>query len=674
MAGKKPAEKKTASKKLAGSKNKSFLKTGEDKADNNIKLADNKVKLAFPGNVQAEFAKGVKAEEVIKQHFKKDSAKTLGAKINGRVIDLSLPIEESGDFETITFEDDAGLDMFRHSSSHVMALAVKRLYPQVKVAIGPPIEDGFYYDFDNLKISDEDLPKIEEEIKKVIHEKLAFVRREVSKEEALKLFKDEPYKRDLINDLPAGEKITTYKLGEFEDLCRGPHVTNSGVIGAIKLLKVAGAYWRGDSKNKMLTRIYATSFPEKKMMEDYLAKRAEAEKRNHVKIAKEMGLFSIHEEGPGFPFFHPKGMVIWNILLDFWREEHSKEGYVEIKTPIILNKRLWQTSGHWDYYRDSMYTLKIDEQDYAIKPMNCPGGMLWYKEKLHSYKELPLRVGEVGLVHRHELSGVLNGLFRVRCFHQDDAHIFMTEEQIKDEVLRVLNLADRFYKVFGLSYHLELSTKPEKHVGTDEQWELATQGLKAALDSTGKEYKMNPGEGAFYGPKIDFHLKDAIGRTWQCGTIQLDMSFPERFDLTYEGKDGKRHRPVMIHRVIYGALERFLGILIEHYAGKFPLWLNPVQVKILPIAERHMNYGKKVADEMRKSGLRVEIDERSETTSKKVRDAQFERVNYILVVGDKEVQNNSVNVRTRNNEVLGERKVDELIKELLIEVKEKTIK
>jgi len=637
--------------------------------------AKGKIKLVFPDKSQEEFAKGIKAEEVVKQKFKKDLAKALGAKISNKVIDLSLPVEESGDFEIIIFEDDAGLDLFRHSSSHVMALAVKRLYPQVKVAIGPPIEDGFYYDFDNLKISDADLPGIEEAIKKVIQEKLAFVRREVSKEEALKLFKDEPYKIDLINDLPAGEKITTYKLGEFEDLCRGPHVSDSGVIGAIKLLKVAGAYWRGDSSKKMLTRIYATSFPDKKMMEEYLAKIEEAKKRDHRKIGQDMGLFMFHDYTPGSTFFHYKGAIVYNELLKFLREEYVKRGYQEVITPLLYDKALWETSGHWEHFRETMFILTVDGRECALKPMNCPSHCLMYKSSMRSYRELPLRIADFAPLHRNELRGVLGGLTRVRKFSQDDAHLFCTIEQIPDEIDALIDFTKFiFTDVFKMSYRFELSTMPEKAMGSREVWEKAEKALESSLKKNNLAYKINPGEGAFYGPKIDLKIKDSLDREWQCATIQLDFNLPERFDLEYEGKDGRRHRPVMIHRALLGSLERFIGVMLEHFAGKLPLWLNPVQVKILPISERHFDYAKKVADEIKKAGLRVEMDERSETTSKKVRDAQVERVNYILVVGDKEAQNNSVNVRTRNNEVLGEKKVAELVREFLGEVREKAIK
>jgi threonyl-tRNA synthetase len=562
------------------------------------------------------------------------------------------------------------IETLRHSASHMLAAAVKKMFPKAKLGIGPAIEDGYYYDFDITPFTPEDLKNIEREMNNIIRSKLEFKKKTISKQEAKKLFKDEPYKLELIEELP-GKTVSIYTSGEFIDLCKGPHVDNSKELKAFKLTKISGAYWKGDSKNKQLQRIYGVVFKEKAELKKYITLIQEAEKRNHVKLGKELDLFSIHQEGPGFPFFHDKGLRIWNILVDFWRQEHKKAGYTEQKTPIILHRALWETSGHWENYKENMYTLKIDNQDFAVKPMNCPGGMLLYKEKTRSYKDLPLRAGEIGLVHRHELSGVLNGLFRVRAFHQDDAHIFMTEDQIKEEILGVIKLSDKFYKVFGLTYHLELSTRPEKSIGTDKQWETATKGLKAALESTKKEYNVNEGDGAFYGPKIDFHLTDAIGRTWQCGTIQLDMSLPERFDLTYEGKDGKKHRPVMIHRVIYGSLERFLGILIEHYAGKFPMWLSPVQVKILTIADRFNKYAEKIKQQMEESGLRVELDERAESISKKVRDAQIQKINYIIVVGEKEEKDSTVAIRTRDNKIHNDKKVDKFIEELLEEIEKK---
>ncbi|MBW3022519.1 threonine--tRNA ligase [Candidatus Woesearchaeota archaeon] len=567
------------------------------------------------------------------------------------------------------FGTKEGKEIFWHSSSHLLAQAVKKLFPDAVLTIGPAIENGFYYDFDFRPFTPEDLKKIEDEMKKIVHEKLKIEKVEMTKEEAKKTFKSNPYKLELINE--AEGKISAYKQGEFIDLCKGPHLDSTSEIKAFKLMKTSGAYWRGDAKNKQLQRIYGISFPDRKMLQDYLTQLAEAEKRDHRKIGKELDLYSFHEEAPGMAFFHAKGMVIWNNLLGFWREEHRKAGYVEIKTPIILNKKLWLQSGHWDHYKDNMYFTKIDEQDYAVKPMNCPGGMLVYKERLHSYRELPLRAAEVGLVHRHELSGVLSGLFRVRSFHQDDAHIFCTEEQMEKEVQAIINLVDKVYRVFGFTYHLELSTKPEKAMGTKQMWDKAENSLKKALESKKLNYKINPGDGAFYGPKIDFHIKDAIGRTWQCATIQLDFQMPEKFDLTYEGQDGKKHRPVMLHRVIYGSLERFIGVLVEHYAGKFPMWLSPVQVILLPIADRHIDYCKDVAKKYFDAGIRVEVDDKAETTPKKVRNAEMQKVNYILVVGDKELENKTVNVRTRDNKILGEKKVDEFLKQILKEVEER---
>jgi threonyl-tRNA synthetase len=631
------------------------------------------MKITFPDGSSKDVEKGMTALEIVKQHVGEGLARAaLAAKLDDELIDLTTPIEKGGKLQIITWKDKEGKEIMRHSTSHVMAAAVKRLFPEAKLGIGPAIEDGFYYDFE-VSLKEDDLAKIESEMKKIIKEKQDFVREEVSKKEALKLFKEEPFKVELIKELK-DETISVYRNGSFIDFCRGPHLPHTGMVGSFKLTKLAGAYWKGDSSKAMLTRIYGIVFPTKHELEAHLQMLEEAEKRNHVKLGKELDLFSVHPEGPGFPFFHANGMIIWNELLNFWRDEHKKAGYLEVKTPIILNKNLWVTSGHWENYRHNMYELKIDNQEFAVKPMNCPGSMLLYNERLHSYRELPLRMGEIGLVHRHELSGVLNGLFRVRAFHQDDSHIFMTKDMIKDEVLGVINLVDKFYKVFGLTYNLELSTRPEKSVGTDELWESATTALKAALDSTGRKYKINEGEGAFYGPKIDFNINDALGRTWQCATIQLDMALPERFDLTYEGQDGKKHRPVMIHRVVYGAIERFMAILIEHFAGKFPLWLSPVQVILLPIADRHKEHCESVKKKLEDAGLRVEIDDRAETTNKKVRDAEVRKINYILVIGDKEVGNRTVNVRTRDNEILGEKDADSLIKELLAEIREKKIK
>ncbi len=562
-----------------------------------------------------------------------------------------------------------------HSSSHIMAEAVKEFYPKAKFAIGPPIEEGFYYDFDvEEPFTPADLKKIEKKMKGLVGKNEKFVRKEISFEEAKKLFRGQPYKLELIEELKkAGEKnVSIYNSGSFTDLCKGPHLESSEPIKAIKLLKVAGAYWKGDEKNKMLQRIYGISFPEKSMLNEWVRQREEAEKRNHIKLGKELDLFSMHEESPGSPFFHARGMVIWNELAQLWRKEHLKKGYEELNTPVILKKELWERSGHWDHYKENMYFTKVDEEDYAIKPMNCPGGILIYQTKRHSYKDLPIRAGEMGTVHRHELSGVLNGLFRVRKFTQDDAHIFCTEEQIEEEIIGVIDLVDYFYtKIFGFDYHVELSTRPEDAMGSKKIWDTAENALKGALKKKGMKFKINEGDGAFYGPKIDFHIKDSLGRTWQCATIQLDFAMPEKFDLQYIGKDDKPHRPVMLHRVIYGSMERFLGILIEHYAGAFPLWLSPVQIALIPIADRHAKYAEKIRDGMLEKGLRVELDARSETVSYKVRDWQKQKANYILVVGDKEQGNGTVTVRTREGKILGEKKVEEFIANTLKEIEEK---
>ena len=548
------------------------------------------------------------------------------------------------------FNTHHGKDIFRHSTSHILAHAIKRLYPKALPTIGPPIEDGFYYDFDNLKINDKDLEKIEQEMYKIVKENNKFKKKDVSKAEAKKLFKDNKYKLELIAELP-GKTVTTYTEGDFTDLCKGPHVADTSVIQAIKLKNVAGAYWRGDSKNKMLTRIYGISFPDKKMLRQYLHLQAEAEKRDHRKLGKQLDLFSFHDEAPGMAFWHPKGTIIFNELLKYWREEHKKDGYHETMTPIILCKSLWLTSGHWDHYKDDMYFSNIDNKETAIKPMNCPGGMLIYKSNIHSYKEFPLRMAEIGLVHRHELSGVLHGLMRVRAFHQDDAHIFMTEEQIEDEVLNVIKLLERMYNHFGLGCHVELSTRPEKYIGTIAVWNKAEAKLKKVLETHKKPFVINEGDGAFYGPKIDFHIKDSLGRTWQCGTIQLDMSMPERFDLTYESQNGRKKRPVMIHRTVYGSLERFAGVLIEHFGAKFPLWLSPVQAVLMPITDKHFKHCYKLAEQMKEQGIRVEVDDRSESTGKKVRDAQLQKIPLIINIGDKEIEKNTLAVRTLDGKV-----------------------
>lgn len=568
------------------------------------------------------------------------------------------------------------LEKIRHSTSHIMAYAVREIFgDRIKFAIGPTIEDGFYYDFDlgDQTFSPEDLKKIEKKMNEIIKRKLPFEKSELSIDDALTKMSDQPYKQELIKDLATkGETVVSfYQVGEFIDLCRGPHVENTSELGDFKLIKIAGAYWRGDSNNKMLQRIYGVAFSSAQDLKDYLLLLEEAEKRDHKKLGKELGLFSFHEEGPGFPFFKPKGMVVWNELLNYWRELHQSAGYSEIKTPIMLSRKLWETSGHWENYRENMYETKIDDLEYAIKPMNCPGGMLMYKEDLHSYRDLPLRWGEIGLVHRHELSGVLSGLFRARVFHQDDAHIFMRPEQIKEEILGVLGLVEKTYSTFGLDYHLELSTRPEKSIGSDEAWKIATDGLIGALNETGKQYKINEGDGAFYGPKIDIHIKDALGRTWQCGTIQLDMNMPERFDLSYIDSDGQEKRPIMIHRVIYGSVERFLGILIEHYAGALPTWLTPTQAIVIPVSEKFNDYGQKITEQLKNSGLRAEIDDNQESLGKRIRNAEKEKIPYILVVGEKEVENKSVAIRKRGNEDQGTMKITEFIENIKKEITEK---
>ncbi len=571
----------------------------------------------------------------------------------------------------LTFSDPEGREIFRHSSSHLMAQAIKELYPDAKLAIGPAIEDGFYYDIDlPQSLSPEDLKKIEKKMKEIVKKNYPIERIEMSLEEAKEYYRKEnnPYKLEILEEIH-DDTVSFYKQGEFMDLCRGPHLSSTGKIKAFKLLSIAGAYWRGDEKNKMLQRIYGTSFPTREELDEYIKRLEEAKKRDHRKIGKEMDLFSLHEEGPGFPFFHPKGMVLWNILLDFWRKEHEKAGYVEIKTPIILNKELWIRSGHWDHYRENMYFTEIDGKEYAIKPMNCPGGMLVYKSSLHSYRELPIRMAEIGLVHRHELSGVLHGLMRVRAFNQDDAHIYMTPEQIKDEIKGVIRLADKIYNVFGFDYHVELSTKPENAMGSDEIWDRATNALREALEDLGKEYKINEGDGAFYGPKIDFHLKDSIGRTWQCGTIQLDFMMPERFDLTYINEKGERVRPVMLHRTIYGSIERFMGILIEHYAGVFPVWLAPEQIRILPVTTRNNEYAQKILSRLLENGFRANVKLENEKIGAKIRDAELARVPYMLIVGDREEEGNTISVRRKGEGDLGSFKLEEFIERVKEEIK-----
>jgi len=597
--------------------------------------------------------------------------------VNGKTVDLSYKLMEDCELSILKFEDSEGSHAFRHTSSHIMAQAVKRLFPDVQLAIGPAIDNGFYYDFDtDHKFVPEDLEKIEAEMNRIIKEDLRLERFEMPRSEAIKFMaeKGENYKVELINDLPEDAIISFYRQGDFVDLCAGCHVSSTKEVKSIKLLSLAGAYWRGDEKKKMLQRIYGTSFPKASMLEEYINMLEEAKKRDHRKLGKELGLFALMEEGPGFPFMLPKGMVVKNNLLKYWREVHDAANYVEVETPIILNRKLWETSGHWFHYKDNMYTVIIDEEDFAIKPMNCPGGMLVYKTELRSYKDFPMRVGEIGRVHRHELSGALHGLMRVRAFTQDDAHIFMLPEQIKEEIINVVNLIDEVYKTFGFSYHVELSTRPEKSMGSLEDWKHAEDSLQGALEELGIDYKLNPGDGAFYGPKIDFHLRDSIGRTWQCGTIQLDMQLPQRFELTYIGRDGEKHQPIVIHRVAFGSIERFMGILIEEFAGKFPAWLAPVQVKLLTIADRHLSYAEEVSKKLRAKGIRVEMDDRAEKIGYKIREAQLEKGPYMLIIGDKEAELGQVSVRSRDIGELGSISVDAFAETLLAEIAERALK
>ena len=595
--------------------------------------------------------------------------------VDGERVDLRTVVDKDCTLNILTAKDEGGLATLRHTASHVMAQAIKRLYPEAKLAIGPSIADGFYYDLDFASpIAAEDLEKIEAEMKKIVKEALPIERFTLPRNEAIALMKEkeEPYKVELIEDLPEGEEISFYRQGDFTDLCAGPHLMNTKEIGkAYKLTSIAGAYWRGDEHNKMLTRIYATAFGKKEELEAYLTMLEEAKKRDHRKLGKELGLFMMHDAGPGFPFFLPKGMVLKNTLLDYWRQLHKKAGYVEISTPIILNRSLWETSGHWDHYKNNMYTTVIDGQDYAIKPMNGPGGVLTYASEPRSYRDLPLRMGELGIVHRHEKSGQLHGLMRVRCFTQDDAHIFMTPEQIKDEIMGVAKLINEVYTLFGFKYHVELSTRPEDSMGSDEDWEMATEGLRSALDALGLDYVVNEGDGAFYGPKIDFHLVDAIGRTWQCGTIQLDFQLPQRFELEYQGADGEKHRPIMIHRVVFGSIERFIGILIEHFAGAFPTWLAPVQVKVLPISDKYADYAEKVRKQLDDAGIRVEVDTRAEKIGYKIREAQMQKVPYMVIVGQKEEEEGLVSVRSRFAGDEGQKNPEEFIKALKEEIDSK---
>lgn len=624
-----------------------------------------------------EFSSPVSAADVTKEISMGLYRNACSCKINGEVKDLRTVINNDCEFEVLTFDNTDGKKTFNHTASHIMAQAVKRLYSDVKLTIGPAIEDGFYYDFDVEKpFSPEDLEKIEKEMKAIVKEGLQIEKFELSPDEAIKLMeeKNEPYKVELIKEhAEKGEPISFYKQGEFTELCAGPHLMDMKVVKAFKLTNCTGAYWRGDAKNKMLCRVYGTAFPKAAMLEEHLQMLEEAKKRDHRKIGKELELFTIMEEGPGFPFFLPKGMILKNTLVDYWREIHREAGYDEIQSPMMLNRALWERSGHWDHYKENMYTTVIDDTDFAIKPMNCPGGILVYKTKMHSYKELPLRMGELGLVHRHELSGALHGLMRVRCFTQDDAHIFMTREQIKDEIKGVVSLIDKVYSTFGFEYHIELSTQPEDSMGAKEDWDIATEALRNAITELGYDYEVNEGDGAFYGPKLDFHLTDCLGRTWQCGTIQLDFQLPERFELEYIGADGEKHRPIMIHRVVFGSIERFIGILTEHFAGAFPTWLAPVQVKLLPIADRHLDYLYDVKKALEAKGIRCEIDDRSEKMGFKIRAAQLEKIPYMVIAGDKDIENGTISVRSRKDGEQGAVTLDEFIKNIMEEIETKAL-
>lgn len=610
------------------------------------------------------FPDGISLFESVKQLSNSLAKKVLVAKVNGKVTDLREPIVDGTTVDFLTFDDQAGKDTLRHTASHIMAQAIQHLFKDVKFAIGPSIENGFYYDIDTEhRFTQDDFAAIEAEMAKIVKENLPLTREVVSRADALKLFKEagQDYKVELIEELPEEEEISLYRQGDFVDLCAGPHCAKTGQVKSFKLQTVAGAYWRGDEHNKMLQRIYGTAFEKKEDLDAYLTMLAEAEKRDHRKLGKQLDLFSFHEEGPGFPFFHPKGMILRNNLLAFWHEIHNNADYDEISTPLILNRQLWEQSGHWDHYRDNMYFTTIDDQPYAIKPMNCPGGILVYKSNVHSYRDFPMRMAELGIVHRHELHGALHGLFRVRCFTQDDAHIFMLPSQMKQEISGVMDLFDKAYRQFGLEYHVELSTRPKDSMGSDEIWELATKTLHDVVEERHIPYVINEGDGAFYGPKLDFHLKDSIGRTWQCGTIQLDMLMPERFDMTYVGEDGQKHRPVMVHRACFGSIERFIGIITENYAGAFPVWLAPVQIKFLPISDKHLTYAKDLARKFKKLGIRAEVDESNEKIGYKIRKAQMEKVPYMAVLGDKEIENKTVSLRDRSQGDLGAKPIDEVI-------------
>ena len=632
------------------------------------------VKIILPDGSAKEYAAGTTLGEAVKQLSNSLAKKVLAANVNGELTDLREELVDGSEVAFLTFEEDGGKHTLRHTASHILAQAVKRLWPEAKLAIGPAIDKGFYYDIDmEHTLTPEDLGKIEKEMSRIVKENLPITKSVMSRQEAIEFFKskNEDYKVELIEDLPEDAVISCYAQGDFIDLCAGPHVASTGKVKAFKLQSIAGAYWRGDEKNKMLQRIYGTAFEKKEELDAYLHMLEEAAKRDHRKLGKELGLFVIKEEGPGFPFFLPKGMALRNELENFWREVHHDFEYDEIRTPIILNKQLWETSGHWEHYRENMYTTIIDDEEYAIKPMNCPGGILVYQNEMHSYRDLPLRYAELGLVHRHELSGALHGLFRVRAFTQDDAHVFMLPEQMQSELMKVIELFDRIYSQFGLKYHVELSTKPDNAMGDDAIWEAATEALRNAIEAKGIDYVINPGDGAFYGPKLDYHIEDSLGRTWQCGTIQLDMNLPERFNVEYIGEDGQKHRTIMIHRACFGSMERFIGILTEHYAGAFPTWMAPVQVKVLPISEKHVEYANQLAKQMRHDYVRVEVDDRNEKIGYKIRQAQMEKVPYMLVVGDKEMEDNSVNVRKHGGDELGTVLFDEFFNSIKIEIKER---
>ena len=632
------------------------------------------VKIILPDGSVKEYAAGTTLGEAVKQLSNSLAKKVLAANVNGELTDLREELVDGSEVAFLTFEDEGGKHTLRHTASHILAQAVKRLWPEAKLAIGPAIDKGFYYDIDmEHTLTPEDLGKIEKEMSRIVKENLPITKSVMPRQEAIEFFKakNEDYKVELIQDLPEDAVISCYSQGDFIDLCAGPHVASTGKVKAFKLQSIAGAYWRGDEKNKMLQRIYGTAFEKKEELDAYLHMLEEAAKRDHRKLGKELGLFVIKEEGPGFPFFLPKGMALRNELENFWREVHHEFEYEEIRTPIILNKQLWETSGHWFHYRENMYTTIIDEEEYAIKPMNCPGGILVYQNEMHSYRDFPLRYAELGLVHRHELSGALHGLFRVRAFTQDDAHVFMLPSQMQSELMKVIELFDRIYSQFGLKYHVELSTKPDNAMGDDAIWEAATEALRNAIEAKGIPYVINPGDGAFYGPKLDYHIEDSLGRTWQCGTIQFDMNLPERFQIEYVGEDGQKHRPIMIHRACFGSMERFIGILTEHYAGAFPTWMAPVQVKILPISEKHVEYAKDLAKQMHRDYVRVEVDDRSEKIGYKIRQAQMAKVPYMLVVGDKEVEEGTVNVRKHGGDELGSVPFEEFFNSIKTEIKER---